>query len=61
MDFGTPDSWCEMEVRTYLDRERDFRQCVKDEASQKINDSVERANRVVERWNCYASGSKYCF
>jgi hypothetical protein len=42
MDLGPPDRRCEIEVRSYLDRERSFRQCAKDKASQKINDSVRR-------------------
>lgn len=65
--FGEPDSFCETSVRRYLDSERDFRQCVIDEANRKIDEakrqreeSIERANRVVRQWNCYASGEKYC-
>ena len=61
MMYGKPDSYCEHEVRRYVNEERDYRQCVKDDANQKIDESVERANRIVQRWNCHASGSSYCF
>ena len=48
-------------MRRYIQQERDYRQCVRDEATQKMEESVTRANRMVEQWNCYASGSKICF
>jgi hypothetical protein len=61
LDIGQPDSWCRDEVEQYLAREKQFRDCLVDEANQRIEESKRRARQVVERWNCYAEGNSFCF
>ncbi|MEK7994371.1 MAG: hypothetical protein AAB403_11260 [Planctomycetota bacterium] len=60
LGFGTPDDMCRISVEQYLRQEKDFRQCVVDEANAKVEESRNRANRIVEQWNCYARGSSFC-
>src|SRR6266404_6350217 len=59
LGIGQPDDVCRLTVEQYLRQERDFRQCVADEANAKVEESRTRANKVVERWNCYAAGSSF--
>jgi hypothetical protein len=61
LDVGQPDSYCRYEVEAYVTKERDFRSCIVDEANTKIEESKTRVNKVVDRWNCYARGEKFCF
>lgn len=65
--FGDPDEWCRLSVERYIRDEREFRQCIIDETNRKIDEakaktaeSEVRVQRVVSRWNCYASGSTFC-
>ncbi len=61
LGFGPPDDMCRFSVEQYVRQERDFRQCVVDEANMRVEESRTRSNKIIELWNCYAKGSTYCF
>ena len=60
LGFGDPDDICRRSVEQYLEAERAFRQCVIDEGQTKVDQSRERSKKIVEQWNCYADGQKFC-
>jgi hypothetical protein len=60
LDIGQPDDWCRSEVEQFLAREKEFRDCLVDEANQRIEESKRRSKQVVEKWNCYAKGNSFC-
>jgi hypothetical protein len=61
LDMGQTDDWCRSEVEQFLAREKEFRDCLVDEANQRIEESKRRSKLVVEKWNCYAKGNSFCF
>lgn len=55
---------CKWEMESYLRKVRVYRQCLKDEIDEivtKSDEALKRANKTVDTFNCYASGSKYCY
>lgn len=61
LDMGQTDDWCRSEVEQFLTREKEFRECLVDDANRRIEESKRRARQAVEKWNCYAKGSSFCF
>ena len=47
---------CRFSVQRYLNEVEKYQQCLRD----KIEESTEEANEVVDRFNCLASGYDYC-
>ncbi|MCW5745830.1 MAG: hypothetical protein KIT36_06490 [Alphaproteobacteria bacterium] len=60
LQIGQPDQWCAAEVRRYLKDERDYQECVARQAEHDMADSVARARKVVEKWNCRVAGQSLC-
>lgn len=60
LDLGQPDDWCRSEVEQYLVREREFRECLVDDANRRMEESKRRARQTIEKWNCYAKGNSFC-
>lgn len=55
---------CKWEMESYLRKVRDYRQCLKGEIEEivtKSDEALSKANKTVKTFNCYASGSKYCY
>lgn len=47
---------CKREIESYLSDVDEYRSCLIEE----INDTAERANEVIETFNCKAEGNSYC-
>ncbi len=47
---------CRFSVESYLNEVEEYQQCLSD----KIEQSTEEANAVVDRFNCLASGNDWC-
>lgn len=60
LDIGQPDDWCRSEVEQFLAREKERRDCLVDEAYQRIDESKRRSKLIVEKWNCYSKGNFFC-
>ncbi len=61
LEMGQTDDWCRGEVEQFLTREKEFRDCLVDDANRRIEESKRRARQAVEKWNCYAKGNSFCF
>lgn len=53
-DFEFED--CKLKMKTYLRNVDEYRQCLKEESDS----AVEEANKAIKKFNCYASGEKFC-
>lgn len=50
-------SSCRSQVQNYLADVDRYRQCL----IRRANDAIDEANRVVDRFNCYADGRSFCY
>ena len=46
--------YCKLQVKRYLQDLEEYRQCV-------INETAEAAQKVIRKFNCYASGERVCY
>ncbi len=47
---------CKMEMTFYQKRVKEYRDCL----DQEIQETINRYNKAVEKFNCYARGNSFC-